>query len=136
MRASYSCVTSWKQLIAPTKAPSASRSGAMVTRATQRLPSGFWTTASAPSQLSPDMTARAMGVASGGMSSPARVVVPDGAAETRGRIEQARGPAPKFDGPPVCPQDLAVSIAGIDADRQRIQHRLVQIEQGIQERGL
>ncbi len=45
----------------------------MVTEATQRRPSGFSTRASTPSKLSPCSTARAMGVASGGMNWPDRV---------------------------------------------------------------
>jgi hypothetical protein len=47
--------------------------GATSTRATQRFPSGLWTTASAPSKASPFRTARAMGVSSGGINSPSRL---------------------------------------------------------------
>ncbi len=52
-RCSYSGVMSRKQLMAPTISPSPSRSGWIVTLATQRRPSGFSTQASTPSKLSP-----------------------------------------------------------------------------------
>src|ERR1700729_1710872 len=124
-RISCSRVTSWKQLMAPTTGPSPSRSGPTLTRATQRFPSGFWTTASTPSKLSPASAARAIGVSSGGMNSPSRL-------SRWNEPQKFWGPSPQLDRPLVDPEDLAVGVARVNTDRQRIEDRLVQLQKGFQ----
>ena len=58
------------------------------------------------------------------------------AAEALCRIEQARGAAPELDRLAIDAQDQPIAIAGINADRQRIEDRLLDVEQRFQYRRL
>jgi hypothetical protein len=61
---------------------------------------------------------------------------PKRAAKPLPPIHEPRRPAPKLDCPSARPKDLALGVARVDADGQRVEDCLVQLKKGFEERGL
>jgi hypothetical protein len=57
------------------------------------------------------------------------------AAEFLRGIEELWGSSPQLDRAPVHPQDLAIDVARVNPDRQRIEDCLVHLEEGFEESG-
>jgi hypothetical protein len=60
---------------------------------------------------------------------------PEGATEPLRGIQKARGSAPKLGGAPVNAKNMAIDVAGVNADRQRIKDGLVQFQKGLEQGG-
>ncbi len=58
----------------------------------------------------------------------------EGTAETLRLVTKPRGVAPKLDSAPVDPDNLAVNIAGVNADRQGIEEGLIQLKHILDDR--